>query len=339
MSLLAQLHRLALKGERALDRRVARKGRDAPVIDPYLGYATPDTLVARGRVLTALRRGAPEAGQDRLTNLRQMASLFLTSEVEGVTVAAGGVSAVTDAEGYFHLVLPRGEAAPGWAEVPAAVERAGAGAEASAGEGAVLKVLVPAPEAELGVISDVDDTMIRTGAYSLAKNLWTSFTGNALTREVFADSLQLMRTLSDGGRNPVFYVSSSPWNLHAFLEKVFDRAGLPKGPKFLKDYGISETSLIAESHGGHKGSAIETILAANPDLPFVLIGDTGQHDAQVYLDAARRHAGRIAHVILREPGPGPGPESRHAIAALKALGIPVDHAPDLWDLPEVKRAA
>ena len=333
MTLLAQLHRLALRGERALDRRLARGGRDAPVIDPYLGYATPETLVARGRVLTALRRGEAREGQDRLTNLKQMASLFLTSEVEGVTVCAGDVTAVTDAEGYFHLVLPREAHHAGWVEVEATVEGRAADTKTA------LKVLVPEAGAELGVISDVDDTMIRTGAYSLAKNLWTSFTGNALTREVFADSLLLMEALSDGGRNPVFYVSSSPWNLHAFLEAIFARAGLPAGPKFLKDYGISETSLIAESHGGHKGSAIETILMANPDLSFVLIGDTGQHDAQVYLDAATRHPGRVRRVILREPGPGPGEEDRRSIAALEALGVPVQHGPDLWDLPEVRRAA
>lgn len=333
MSLLASLHRLALKGERALDRRVARGAARAPVIDPYLGYATPETLVARGRVLTALKRSEAHEGRSRLGNLRQMASLFLTSEVEGVTVSARGVEAVTDAEGYFHLTLPRGDAPPGWAEIAASVDHA------EADDDTVLRVLVARPDARFGIISDVDDTMIRTGAYSLAKNLWTSFTGNALTREVFADSLKLMQALSDGGRNPIFYVSSSPWNLHAFLGEVFARAGLPEGPLFLKDYGISETSLIAESHGGHKGSAIETILNAHPDLPFVLIGDTGQHDAQVYLDAALRHEGRIERVVLREPGPGPGEEGRRAIAAMKALGIPVDHGPDLWDLPELTHAA
>ncbi|PRY93369.1 phosphatidate phosphatase APP1 [Hasllibacter halocynthiae] len=333
MSILPSLHRLALKGERALDRRVARRGRGAPVIDPYLGYATPETLVARGRVLTALKRGEAREGQSRLGNLRQMASLFLTSEVEGVTVAARGVTAVTDAEGYFHLVLPRGDALPGWTDIRATVEGAEVGDEAS------LPVLVARPDARFGIISDVDDTMIRTGAYSLAKNLWTSFTGNALTREVFADSLKLMEALSEDGRNPVFYVSSSPWNLHDFLRDVFARAGLPEGPLFLKDYGISETSLISESHGGHKGSAIETILAAHPDLSFVLIGDTGQHDAEVYLDAALRHEGRVRRVILREPGPGPDEGSRRALAALKAMGVPVHHGGDLWDLPELRRGA
>ena len=318
MPFAAKLHRLALSAERSIDRRVARRRRDRPVIEPYLGYATPEHLIARGRVLTALRRGEPLPTQSRWTNFRQMAALFLTGEVEGVTVEGGGTEADSDAEGYFSLLVPRGGQAPGWHEVRAHCE----GFE----EGETLPVLVPRADAAFGVISDVDDTMMNTGAYSLARNLWTSFTGNALTREVFPDAVELMTAWHEGGRNPVFYVSSSPWNLHHFLETVFAGAELPKGPKFLRDYGISETSLIAEGHGGHKGSAIDVILAANPDLPFRLIGDTGQHDAEVYRDAAERHPGRITHVVLRRPGPEAeraDPASRAAMDALREMGVTV----------------
>ena len=78
MLFAAKLHRLALSAERSIDRRVARRRRDRPVIEPYLGYATPEHLIARGRVLTALRRGEPLPTQSRWTNFRQMAALFLT---------------------------------------------------------------------------------------------------------------------------------------------------------------------------------------------------------------------------------------------------------------------
>ena len=116
--------------------------------------------------------------------------------------------------------------------------------------------------------------------------------------------MTLLDRLSEGGRNPVFYVSSSPWNLHHFLEAVFDRAGLVPGPMFLRDLGITADP-AENSHGGHKGAAIDTLMEANPELPFWLLGDTGQHDAEIYLDAARRHPGRVLRVALREPGPRP----------------------------------
>lgn len=326
------LHRLAYRAERAIDARVARGGRERPVIEPYAGYATPEGAVARGRVLSALRRGQPLPTQSRWTNFRQMVALFATGEVAGVTVISGRREAVSDAQGYFALQVDR-PATPGWHDVPVRCE----GFE----EGEAVPVLVPRPDAASGVISDIDDTMMHTGAYSLARNLWTTFTGNALTREVFPDAVALMAALHEGGRNPVFYVSSSPWNLHVFLAAVFARAGLPEGPKFLRDYGISKASIVADGHRSHKGAAIDTILAANPDLPFVLIGDTGQHDAEVYRDAVRRHGGRIARVILRRPGPeaeAADPASRAAMAEMRAMGVEVLAAADFRGLAEAAPA-
>ncbi|NNK16772.1 MAG: DUF2183 domain-containing protein, partial [Sulfitobacter sp.] len=77
----------------------------------------------------------------------------------------------------------------------------------------------------------------------------------------------------------------------------------------------------------HKGSSIDTLLAANPDLNFVLVGDTGQHDAFVYHDAIKRHPGRIKAVVLREPGPGPDAESRQVMSDIEEMGVQMLHGP------------
>ena len=325
------LRRMALRAEAALDRLFTFRRRwRPPLIEPYTGYATPETLVARGRVLTHLRRQEPKPSQRWFTNLRQMLLLFLTDEVQGVHVRARGAEAVSDEEGYFTLVLPRSDGIAGWTEVEAHIE--------TSEERAALPVLVPGVEARLAVISDIDDTVMHTGAYSLARNLWTSLTGNALTREIFPDSVALLEALSQGGRNPVFYVSSSPWNLHHFLEAVFERAGLVPGPMFLRDLGISRAPETDRPHGGHKSAAIDTLMAANPELPFWLLGDTGQHDAEIYLDAARRYPGRVVRVVLREPGPGPDAEARAAMDELRAMGVEVTSARDFAGLaPELHR--
>jgi phosphatidate phosphatase APP1 len=146
--------------------------------------------------------------------------------------------------------------------------------------------------------------MIETGAYSLLRNLYTSFTGNATTRHVYPDAVGLMADLSCEGLNPVYYVSSSPWNLHAFLADVFHNSGLTRGPIFLRDLGLSKTKFITDGHGNHKGASIDLILNANPDLPAILLGDTGQHDARIYREVIARHGDRIIAVGLRIPGAG-----------------------------------
>ena len=234
--------------------RIGDRDDSEPVLEPYLGYATPEGVVLRGRVLSHLRRAI--AGQPPV----------------------------------------------------------------------LFPARIPAPDADYMILSDIDDTMIQTGAHSLARNLWTTFTGSALTRQVHDDALALMTTLVDGGRNPVFYVSSSPWNLHDFLDRLFAREGVPKGPMFLRDLGLTDEG-VGASHLTHKGAAIDTLLAVNPDLPAYLMGDSGQQDAIVYRDVIARHPDRIRGVALREPAPGVGADDMAAFAAIEAAGVPCFHAP------------
>lgn len=322
------VHRAALRAERWFDAIKPRQSlTEPPVIEPYVGYVSTDGTVVRGRVLTRLRRREPRPGQSMLTNVRQMIGLFLTNEVEGVTVSAGDHSAESDEEGYFRLKLPRLDAKPGWASVPLSLED-------HAAEGVEAPVLVPDPKASYVVVSDIDDTVIETGAYSLARNLWTTLTGNALTRHVFADSVALLERLSDGGTNPVFYVSSSPWNLHDFLLRLFAGNNVLRGPIFLRDLGLSETKFIKGTHGGHKGGAIDRLMEDFPDLPFVLIGDTGQHDAEVYADAARRWPGRVAAVALRKPSAGLSDVAKGGLDALAELSVPAFAAPDFREIAD-----
>ena len=314
---------LALRAARLVEsglERIGDRSDDDPVLDPYLGYATPDGLFLRGRVLSHLRRVEPDARQSKWMNLRQMANLFVTDEVAGVTVEARdrAITAVSDEEGYVRMHVP-GDFPPGWTTIDLGI--------AGQAETAPFHARIPDPDAGHMVISDIDDTMIETGAHSLARNLWTTFTGSALTRQAHDDAVSLMEALVDGGRNPVFYVSSSPWNLHDFLEDLFAHEGVPRGPMFLRDLGITAEG-VGQSHGTHKGAAIDTLLEVNPTLPAYLMGDSGQKDAQVYRDVIARHPGRIHGVALREPAPGVGRDDADAFAAIEAAGVPCYHAPD-----------
>lgn len=312
------LHRAALKAERIADRLFSRTGKGRE-IDAYIGYASPDHIILRGRVLSKLRHVSAVEGQTRLRNFLQMLGMFLTDEVRDVKVRCGGVEALTDEEGYFTLLLPR-DARTGWGTEEVYIEDS---------EVATLcPFLVPAPDARFMVISDIDDTMLETGAYSLMRNLYTSFTENSLTRHVFPDAIEVMSTLSESGRNPVYYVSSSPWNLHAFLAEIFENTGLVLGPMFLRDLGLSDTKFITDGHGSHKGASIDHILRATPDLPTILLGDTGQHDAQIYRDVIGRHNDRIIAVGLRAPGAGIDAEDQRDLDAIAATGVAHYAGPD-----------
>ncbi|MGB6229388.1 MAG: phosphatase domain-containing protein [Litorimonas sp.] len=316
------MHSIAVRAENLIDSIQD----DAPPEDlhlqPYFGYSTPDKIIIRGRALEADTSRASNDTPGLVENLAAMAALFMTKEIEGEKVSLGDATAMSDEEGYYRLELPRRSPPPGWTEARVTAARTG--------ETVSHPVLVTSPLAEYGVISDIDDTVMQTKAWSTRKNLWTSVTGSVGSRYIFPDTATLLKLMAgsmSGSRNPVFYVSSSPWNLHGFLEAVFMANGVVRGPKFLRDFGIDPTKLVVGTHGNHKGNAIDTILAANPDLPFYLIGDSGQHDPVVYRDAALRHPGRIKGVFIRTPEDTLDGEEAELMREIDSLGIQIFAGP------------
>ena len=76
--------------------------------------------------------------------------------------------------------------------------------------------------------------------------------------------------------------------------------GIVAGPMLLRDFGLDESKLVAGPHLGHKLRAIRSVLDRNPDLPFLLIGDSGQHDPEVYRTVVAEYPGRIRAVYIRD---------------------------------------
>lgn len=119
---------------------------------------------------------------------------------------------------------------------------------------------MPAPDVDLLVISDIDDTVLETGAQRLLDMIRVTATNSALTRTAFPGVPELYRAMEawpDGPSRPFFHVSSSPWNLDGFLRGFLTHREIPLGP-LLRDLGIDESKLgRPDRHGGgrtHRGS-------------------------------------------------------------------------------------
>src|SRR6185503_10375495 len=160
------------------------------------------------------------------------------------------------------------------------------------------RVLVPPAEARFGVVSDIDDTIVYSNVLSKWRMILTIAFSNARTRKPFKGVGAFYRALHSGV-NPVFYVSKSPWNLYAPLVEYLEVQGLPLGPLVLRDFGLR-----MKKH--HKVEAIEAILRTYPALPFILIGDSGEEDPEIYAAIVRRHPRRIRAVYIRSVAPRPG---------------------------------
>ncbi|AVR45471.1 hypothetical protein C7S20_09420 [Christiangramia fulva] len=164
--------------------------------------------------------------------------------------------------------------------------------------------LIPSPEAEFGIISDIDDTIMHTGVTSFLKwrLLKNSLLTNAYKRIPLKNAADLYQKLHSGksgkNKNPVFYLSNSPWNLYEYLKLFLDYNKFPKGPILLRDLRTPFEAAI-KPEKPHKQKEITNILKTYPDLKFILIGDSGEHDATIYTDIAAQYSDRILAIYLR----------------------------------------
>ena len=296
-----------LRLERAYDGlRHRRAGDRTPTdfrIECYLGHGGTEGVVVRGRVVDDPEPSEAVEGEQVHQAVHRVLRHFVTGELPGVplrvTVGDATAETATDGDGYFRLTLHPDPATLVSPWTTGTVELAGDYRGLTGPRSAPVEVLVPAPEARFGIVSDVDDTVLQTGVQRLGQMLRQTFTGSALTRTSFPGAPELYRDLA-GAANPVFYVSSSPWNLHAFLVAFLRHQRLPLGPVLLRD-------LLGTAGGREqKGGRIEEILRLHPDLPFVLMGDSGEKDPQVYAEIVRDHPRRVLAVYIREVRLDPG---------------------------------
>ena len=279
----------------------------------YGGYGDANRVQVRGRVLEERPGAEPRIGDRRLSNFLRAWEQFESDEVPGVHVRleVGGAEQdlVTDGDGYFsaQIVLPE-PGQPGWLPLSARVLEAPY--PASSLPSARGEVLLPSGQARFGVISDIDDTILRTNVRNKLEMVYLTMLGNALTRRSFDGTRELYRGLALGGSAPFFYVSKSVWNIFPLLEQFIREQGLPKGPLLLRQLRLFGSAVPA-----HKPEAIAQLLATYPALPFVLIGDSGEQDLEIYLEAARRHPGRVRAILIRNVSSAERSEVLRAFAA------------------------
>jgi phosphatidate phosphatase APP1 len=312
--LAARVETVVDRGRWALRRRWGRVGPLQVLV--YRGFGTSERIALDGRVVEPRVILPVSAADTRRRNLLRTLRLFRSREIPGCRVRAhlGGAigEVVTDEEGYFRVTLGPAPA-PGWQ--PTDVELTGCPVRGWTPVRARGEVLVPGPRAALGIVSDIDDTILQTHVGRLLKMIWLTLVENAYTRLPFEGTSDLYRALAAGpggtGENPFFYVSKSPWNLYDFLVEFIERQGLPRGPLLLRDLGLRDEAPL-----DFKAACLERILTTYPALPFVLIGDSGERDPDLYLEAAAQHRGQIRVIYIRDVGVGP--LRRRQLAAMPA---------------------
>ena len=171
------------------------------------------------------------------------------------------------------------------------------------------EIFIPSQDAKFGIVSDIDDTIIHTGLTSRFK--WQVLKNTVFKRAEKRIPLdgaaefyhKLVKGKSGSESNPLFYVSHGPWNLYRYLEVFLEVNDFPKGPILLRDFvnpiakKINPKKYFIERPQKH--TEILNILKTYPQLNFILIGDSGERDADIYLEIAEEHPERILAIYMR----------------------------------------
>ncbi|MFP4515172.1 MAG: App1 family protein [Desulfovibrionales bacterium] len=277
-------------------------------IIPYRGYGTRDEVHLMGRVVEHKNVRPAQEEDSFLQNMTNMYRRFTRMPIPGALVRAGvdgrAREVRTDGQGYFRLSLSpfSGPVNSLWQHLPCRLLEPLPRQDVVQSTG---EILVPPEGAQHVVISDIDDTVLPTKATSLLRMLLSLTSGNARTRLPFPGVAAFYRALhlgpDESPLNPVLYVSRGPWNLYELLSEFFNLHDIPVGPLlYLRDWGLSREGLRPAAPRGHKYRLIASMLRAYDDLPFILIGDSGQKDPEIYTEVIRDFPGRIQAVYIRE---------------------------------------
>lgn len=274
-------------------------------IEPLYAFGNEDTVFVKGRTIEAYRQSKPSSRKNPLRNLlgtirRYAGSSVVDAKVE-ITYQKITKVVASDGEGIFEADFQNISTSIHKTEyvVFKLQQEEGLVPEKEHSQVRVMRYHSSYP---LGIISDIDDTILISNATQIGKKFWLSISKNAYTRRPFPGVSKLYKILTDNGKNPVFYVSSSDWNLNDLIKDFLEYRHIPAGPLLLKDLHVNLRN-IWKSGGGshtHKAEKVQLLFNLYPDMKFILIGDSGQHDPEIYASLIKRNPGRVLTVYIRQ---------------------------------------
>ena len=284
-----------------------------PRVEPYVGYGTDDysRLICRTVYAPAHQRSdEPVRGIWGMLAVpaphRRVRISIDGMPLETVQVGAAEVYdrvdrrrersseyAASDTSGYLDLVAEH-RLEPGIHRVSYAVE----------GRKPVAADLFTVPDdARVGIISDVDDTIMITQAPTLWKAAYNLLFLSPKKRAPVPGMSVLFTKLQDLFPDaPFFYLSTSPWNVERQIRHFIADHGYPAGPLLLRDLDPRPKTFIPTGVQ-HKLEFAEQLMADFPDMRFILIGDDGQKDPTTYATITRRYPGRVLAIGIRQLSP------------------------------------
>lgn len=279
----------------------ARKRGFAVTVVPYPGYGSTEWVRVLCRVLLTKnpRVGSRAAKKmhkrsESVRGWRSFTSVPINDVTVTVTIDGIATKVKADRGGVVDAQIPM-KLSPGLHLVRFQAEDS---------EIAEATIYVVSPEVTLGLVSDVDDTVMVTALPRPFLAAWNSFVLNEHARvptpgmAVFLSKIAFMTP-----GMPVIYLSTGAWNVAPTLTRFLTRNLYPKGALLLTDWGPTHDRLF-RSGREHKERQLRRLAAEFPNIQWMLVGDDGQHDEAIYAQFELEHPNNVKAVAIRQLSSG-----------------------------------
>lgn len=270
----------------------------------HIGYGTSSYVRVFARVVLG-RKGQPgppnrQDATGALAPARYQRGwrVFVTAPAAGVpvTVTIGDreVHGRSDRGGYIDLVAHDHGLEPGWQQVVV---------QARGTDPVPADVFIVADDVTFGIVSDIDDTVITTMLPRPLLAAWNTFVLRGKTRRAVSGMAPMYRRiLAAHPGAPIVYLSTGAWNTTPTLTRFLVEGGYPLGPLLMTDWGATNTGWF-RSGQDHKRTSLHRLARDFPDIRWLLVGDDGQHDPQLYAEFAEARPDRVEAICIRQLTP------------------------------------
>ncbi|MBF5082822.1 DUF2183 domain-containing protein [Quadrisphaera sp. INWT6] len=266
-----------------------RDGSETPAAAALRDWTGPlDRDQLRERALTALR------------GWRAFISAPVTGVTVWVTVGDQVHELVSERGGYIDARLPS-DLPEGVHHVHFSTEPPGrADPDERVGHAVRAPVTVIGADQRDGVVSDIDDTVMVTSLPRPLIAAWNTFVLHEQARSPVPGMAELLNAVQKAHEGaPVLYLSTGAWNAAPTLTRFMVRHGYPAGPLLLTDWGPTNTGWF-RSGQEHKRAQLRRLAEELPQVRWLLVGDDGQHDPEIYGEFAREHPENVRAIAIRQ---------------------------------------
>jgi phosphatidate phosphatase APP1 len=257
---------------------------------PFTGYGSEGWIRVLSRVLLLKPRPSRTGKQRKVRGWRSFTGVPVAGALVRIQIGDEDFEVTADRGGVIDQVIPV-DLPPGWHTITLSSDDS---------LPVTADIRVVSESSSLGIICDVDDTVMVTALPRPFLAAWNSFVRDEHARRpVPGMAVLLDRLQRDNPDTPVIYLSTGAWNVAANLTRFLSRHLYPLGPLLLTDWGPTHDRWF-RSGRAHKRANLTRLAREFPHIKWILIGDDGQHDETLYAELAMEHPESVRAIAIRE---------------------------------------